>query len=487
MKFWDHQAESLKIAREQGGLLGDLSLGAGKTLISMQLPFSFPKARRVVLLMPPALIQKSQVEFCELLAAGWKWPGHCEVRLVGYNYLSLRKGKDFFEDYRPDLIIADEGDALANLTAATKRLFRYIEGGGKVKCCLLSATFFELKWEALARVLCLVFGSKSPLPIVPSEVRAWDNAFRKRELWRLPMDILMHGTSELDVRKHLVGRVLAHPGVISTVASRGDAELRFHSVHLPKPTCHEAMREVLETERAPGNPNIELFPADIARHMGTLAWGFYRKYSPEPPQSWLSARSMWNRFVLEAKATGKWDTDAQVEDAVKAQELDSFGIYETWRSQTYVEGHEAVWLSQNVIESLPDPTPRTLYWTRWQALGERVAEHFGIPYFHKGAEDALEQKNGPCVVSIDSHGTGRNLQFKWSENHVLTIPGSLKIAEQMCGRTMRPRQTAKVVNVYWYGGWDPRGARGKLSALRWEAAKLAASKNVDLLLTRGMM
>ena len=89
MKFWDHQAESLKIAREQGGLLGDLSLGAGKTLISMQLPFSFPKARRVVLLMPPALIVKTQLEVCELLAAGWEWPGHCEVRLVGYNFLSL--------------------------------------------------------------------------------------------------------------------------------------------------------------------------------------------------------------------------------------------------------------------------------------------------------------------------------------------------------------------------------------------------------------
>ena len=415
------------------------------------------------MLLPGGLIRKTYDEF-DIIADHWKIRPEVRIKFFGIEILSTESRENALEEYAPDLVIIDEADRLQEGgTAATKRLMRYIAKAPETRCCLLSASMFGGKWENIGRLLWLAFRDKSPLPPSESCLRGWDRMIEQGTPWLLPPELKKYGRTTEAIKVGLTKHIQAHPGVVSVNSDRGDAVLRLRKRDLPRPPAVvlDALEQLEETELAPGSKEIECLPSDMAQHRNTLSYGFYLKWRPEPPAEWLEARRMWARFVRLACASRRdmLDTEKQVARSCDDGLMDSDGIREEWlrAEPLYKEGHEAVWLTYDIIDALPKPEPHTLYWVRFKALGEMVSKRLGIPFYNKGAADQLEQRNGPCVLSIGSHGRGRNLQYKWHRNHVLNLPSDVRMWEQFLGRTMRPGQKKPFVDVdVWLNG-----ARGR--------------------------
>ncbi len=91
----------------------------------------------------------------------------------------------------------------------------------------------------------------------------------------------------------------------------------------------------------------------------------------------------------------------------------------------------------------------SIIWVEHPALGEKIAEMSGIPYYGAG-RDATFAEEPVIVCSIKAQGTGKNLQ-RYCRNLITTMPANGTTFEQLVGRTHRPGQTADEVEVDWYG------------------------------------
>ena len=104
MKLRSVQAIALFEAMECGGLFGPIRVGAGKSLITAVLP-AVLEARRPVLLIPAALIEKTGRDF-KALREHWKIATN--LQLISYESLGLVQSAEKLEYIRPDLVVADE-------------------------------------------------------------------------------------------------------------------------------------------------------------------------------------------------------------------------------------------------------------------------------------------------------------------------------------------------------------------------------------------
>lgn len=88
------------------------------------------------------------------------------------------------------------------------------------------------------------------------------------------------------------------------------------------------------------------------------------------------------------------------------------------------------------------------------AMGEKIYELSGFPYYGAGA-NAEEAETSIIVCSVESQGTGKNLQTPtkhragFANNVICTMPSGGKMTEQLIGRTHRPGQMADEVVVEW--------------------------------------
>ena len=80
---------------------------------------------------------------------------------------------------------------------------------------------------------------------------------------------------------------------------------------------------------------------------------------------------------------------------------------------------------------------------------EEALHALGIPVYGAGTLPP-EKAPGVCALSIERHGTGRNLQGRWSVNYFAEFPTSGEQAEQVLARTHRPGQLAdEVIAHVW--------------------------------------
>jgi hypothetical protein len=90
--------------------------------------------------------------------------------------------------------------------------------------------------------------------------------------------------------------------------------------------------------------------------------------------------------------------------------------------------------------------PQGIIWVEHVELGVRLGSVLGIPWFGGGAE-AIRTHRGPCVASIQAHGTGKSL-VQWSDALVTTPPPAWDKWEQLIGRLHRDKQQADEVDYY---------------------------------------
>lgn len=474
MKLWPAQATALEELADLGFLFGKLPIGSGKTIVSLLAPVVLDtdeKFTKALLVVPAKLREKTYREFA-VLREHWRssaWT--LREPVVSYEKLSREGGTELLEELAPDLLVLDECHRLRNKSAAvTRRINAYVEAHAP-RVVAMSGTITTRSILDFAHVLswCMP-GDKMPLPQVVAELEVWAAALDeikfnddRKQVEVGALKKLCSGAEEWTrdgVRKAFKRRMDETPGIVALDVEGCAASLNV--VLMPVIGYNEKTRALAKKLRAGEKPNGDpVTDDDLAarwRIFRTLTSGFWHDWQPPPAKGWLEIRRKWKRTVrrvLEEREPGL-ESEALVAKAAKAGKLDMQALldYAGWMTikDSYVPNVVPVWVDDRMVRFVDGWRKEHvgIIWVSEVALGEKLQEDLGLPYFHelglcgkKTIEDA-DPKDGCIVASVGSNAEGRNLQ-RWNDNLIISPPPTG--SEQLCGRTHRPGQDADEVWV----------------------------------------
>jgi hypothetical protein len=275
----------------------------------------------------------------------------------------------------------------------------------------------------------------------------WADALDEKvpSLMRVKPGVLGHDLKS--ARQNFQARLTQTPGVISTTQALIGPVLEFQRINyeqsLELKQAFTKLRGLWETPDAwPIMDAVSLW-----RHARELACGFYYRWNPRPPDSWLYARRAWASYVRQVIGARRFnfDTELQVAKACADGRL-APDIYQQWQDKKpiYEPNVEAVWLDSSAINLAAEwlDNHDGICWVEHTAFGEKLSHATGLKFY--GAGTHVEQASGPVIASIAAHSEGRNLQ-KWHQNLVISCPPSGATWEQLIGRTHRDGQLADKV------------------------------------------
>lgn len=334
MRLKPVQAWALYELGTVGGLFGPVTVGGGKTLVSLLAPVIM-KAERPLLIVPAGLVEKTKRDK-EVLEQHWQLP--LFVRIMSYEWLGREQAgedketgrKGALEEWAPDLIIMDECHRAKNSRSAAvaRRLTRHVRTHPKVRCVALSGTVTKRSLHDYAHILTWCLPAKIlPIPTHWNDLSLWAEALdEKKNESRIvdpgALEILCadDGDKELwqtdrklAARRTYRRRLVETPGVVATYETDVDASLVIRGVKVEVgPAVDEAfttLRTIWETPDGWSIPDALTF----ARHARELALGFYLVWDPRPPIEWQRARKAWHQFVRATlKHSRTYDSEKQV-------------------------------------------------------------------------------------------------------------------------------------------------------------------------------
>ena len=463
------QAWAMCEAYEASGLVGIISVGGGKTLLSLLLP-KVLESRRPVLVVPGGLVDKTERERM-LYATHWDVPKYLCVQ--SYQRLGRKKHADWFFDYRPDLIILDEAHKVKNRSAAvTKRLTRYLHKHPETKVCVMSGTFSKRSIRDYAHLLIWALKQGAPVPRWWKDIEPWAMILDEHPDPRMVFDpkplapLLEPGEAltHANVRKAFRRRLVQTPGVVQSTDDGVEASLRvdFKAIDFKGVADDTWVRLRLGTTPEGFELVDQMQIWSASYKMGCQ---FYHTWDPRPPKPWLDLRAQWARYARKILAVNRSniDTEAQVKDAVLNDSRWSdyktddslFTAGETLEAWQAVEKDHPLpsvtrWEGTEVVEAaakwLRKAGKGSLVWVEWHGLGEAIAKAAGVPFHREGGicqEDGIyveDREGAPLVIGRQSNSEGRNLQHHWHRNLFVVPPTNGLQLEQALGRTHRPGQ-----------------------------------------------
>ena len=459
------QALALSEFHDNGGLLGSMPVGSGKTLVSFLAPV-VANSERPLLLIPAKLANKTIKEF-EELAKHWK---SVPIKVMNYELLSRERGVKELAEYNPDCIIMDECHRAKNPKAAvTKRLKRYIKQNAP-KVIALSGTITRKSIKDYWHILEWTHGQDRPLPNKWNEMADWSNALDEDVLpWarlapgKLTMLCNEEELAEIEknpkkplsaVRKGYRRRLADTPGVITLNTKSVEASLYIEHIAYKhnNPDIIYAFKQLRETWETPDGYAFTQ-AVDLWRTARQLACGFYYKWEPRAPEDWLDARREWASFARKILGSNKRgiDSELQLVNAIDRGEYNSPEL-EAWRSikDSFKPNVIPVWLDLSMVEYATNWLNKNngIVWVEHVAVGKKISEVSGFPYFGESGKSSggkrIEEARGPIIASISANGEGRNLQA-WDKNLVISCPPSGGTWEQLLGRTHRQGQKSDSV------------------------------------------
>lgn len=462
MTLWPRQAWALAEARAAGGGLFALGVGEGKTLVSLLLP-TILAARRPLILIPAALKEKTLEHDFPHLIEHW----HIQPTLNFETYESLSRNPDALDEFEPDLIVADEAHKLSQYRSGrTRRFQRYMREHPATRFVAMTGSLTRRSIRDYASLAAYALRDGSPLPRTWDDIQDWADALDESPRDRANPGALLKlvGVGET-VRQGYQRRLSETRGVVISQAPKCDAAIQIHFVRpgLPR-DISEALTRLNRLWETPGGEELSE-PLELWRHLRDLSWGFYQRWvwpDGEPDFDWLSARAAWKKFVredLRHNRVGR-DTELQVLHAVRNGRLASRQLI-AWDDvkDSYKPQNEAVWINDALVRAaahaLQNSEP-ALVWVSADALGQRLSELSGAPFFAagKGQSSILPHKGSTVILSTHSQREGNNLQ-DWHHNVVLTSPRSGAQWEQLLGRTHREGQQSPVVTCTLYAHAAP--------------------------------
>jgi hypothetical protein len=447
-----------EVVENDGGVLG-LPVGLGKTLITY-VTARLMGARRPILILPSVLIPKTLHDFASYTGT-WRAPNP-PPRLISREQLGPETGAKIISGHRPDLILVDETDELANgESAASRRIDRYVLANRKrydrgdpewVKVVAMTGTLSRKSLMGYWHLLCWALDDRAPVPLLRGEAKMWAAALDEttRNAMRRPLPGPL-GHNRAAALEWFRKRLLETPGVVIVDGDTCAAPLTVRQ-RLAKecPKIDEYSRRLLLDEI----PDMVVSdPLSRWRLDGFIGCGLYQKYQPPPPQQWRDTRRDIAKLVRDTIAHSDLDTEAQVmrrhadHPTVKAWRE----IKPTFKPERHTV---AVWFSSATIESAAEwlyeqPNTPSIVWCGNVEFGRALAKVLRLAYFGAEGKDAdgrglhVAPTTKSMVVSWNANKRGFNLQA-WGRHLIVHPPQSAKYLEQIFGRAHRSGRTAPV-------------------------------------------
>lgn len=447
------QAQFLREVHDLRAGCAPFRVGGGKTLASLLAP-TVLGSTRPLLVVPAALVEKT-------LTSHRQYSRHWRVmpiRVVSYEWLGHPNQLNWLNEYKPDLILADEAHKLKSPSSkVAKRIGRYKRAHPAVVFVPLTGTPTGRSIREYWHYLRWAMGSFAPVPADPLEMQAWAYALDEKvpELARFEPGALatlspvQHEDPLTQARLAYRDRFTSTPGIVATLEDVPPMGLRIEARQVALPPALEAtIQRVRDTWQTPAGEDFSL-ALDLWRHCRTLGCGLFYKWEPAAPEPWMRARRAWYQWAREhLKYARSFDSVVHL-----IQRIDEYeggpALLRAWQDveDSFKPNPVPVWVDTTVLELaktwLKEGGPR-LCWVEQRAFGDRLARETGLPFF---AEEGLDQRGrlideceGPSIASISSCREGHNLQNAWSENLVVCPPSRGDRWEQLLGRTHRDGQ-----------------------------------------------
>jgi hypothetical protein len=466
------QSAMLWEAHVQDGLFASVAAGAGKTLAAL-LAHDALAATRTVLLVKPSL--KRQLLDVDVpmygrhfqIPAIWTTddPLDCEgVYVVAYSELSSATSADILDQIKPDLVVSDECHSIARKSSArTKRFLRFMRDNPGCRFAGMSGTVAKRSLLDYSHLVELALRKNSPLPYRYTELQDWSAAIDLPEddPNRMPPGKLLQLCNEGEnVRQGYRRRLIETPGVVATHESAIGTSL---VIDKHAPAVPEAIEDAIDyVDRLWKWQGEELSDA-IAKIRTTqqLSQGLYLKWDwpGEPDTEWLEARREWHREIrkyLNHAARPGMDSPLLLANAAAAGRWKS----QTWPAWALVKDRPEpptvpVWLSEFFCasavrwsETAVDEdavSGGAIIWYSMVEVGKKIAELGGFPFYGAGDNHVIHADAPVIVCSIQAHGTGKNLQGRYSRNLIAAPCPNGRDLEQLVARSHRPGQEADEV------------------------------------------
>ena len=489
------QAWACEEFASEGGLLGKLAVGSGKTGLDALLAMCRDDVRVALLLVRAKLMEQFVKDDFPQWAAHFKVPNlkvpgligeYDEVHVPGrptlyvytYNSLSQPKNTNLLSQLNPDLVIADESHLLSRLESSrTKRFISHFKNTPHCKFVALSGSMNTTGIGDYAHHSALALRERSPLPIDPMTVAKWGKALDPAPPNGVPTPIgklavfANHGE---DAVMGVGRRVLETRGVVASEESSVDVPL-YIKTRQPPPIPEELAKMMQQTRATGARPDGEEAETAFqkAAWLKQLACGFYYFYRfprMEPEElilEWFACKKNWNKEVrdkLENDFGEYRDSPKLLENAARRYYNGYKGPLPVWPAHNYqdwinikdkVQPVQAVkWIDDHVQnDAVAWANDRKaageggIIWCEFTEIGQRIAKALGVEYYNGGDQAlvSLRQEDGSRVIvcSIRAFGTGVNLQ-KFNRALVVSNPADARAWEQLLGRLHRYGQTKPV-------------------------------------------
>lgn len=447
-----------EFAANDGAFLG-LGVGHGKTLITYLAPTMVGSLRPLLIVPGAGLVEKTYEDFADYLPH-WRQP-LTMPRVITLQSLSSESGQTLLDDYRPDLIMIDECDELANLkSSAAARLDRYIRGNdGDVRVLCCTGTPGRKSILNYWHLLCWCLRDGAPVPLMPSEASLWALAIdeaRGRNPGRVRPGVL-GATVEL-ARRWYRDRLIETPGVVIVDGDSCTAPLTIRTrLAREDPKLNKTFDRFHHTLETPGG-EIVSDPLSRWRIDGQFGCGLYTYFDPPPPEDWRLARRALAGFVRKRIDQSRRTTRPLDSKAMVMRRYTDHPIVTEWRrvKDTYdTKKHTRVaWITDSTIHSVrdwlaEDGTPG-IVWSGSVEFGAACALATRLPYYGPEGRDAngVNLRNADAsrslVASWHANKRGFNLQA-WTRQLIVMPPQSAKYLEQIFGRSHRAGQEEHVI------------------------------------------
>lgn len=392
------QAWALYEIALEGGLLGPIGVGHGKTMLDLLAPLAMPDCKQALLLAPSNLMSQLKTNYLHysqhfylpriviMGADVYKCiegphirPDAPVLHVLPYSRLQRHTAAVLIDTIEPDTIISDECHKLAHAdTATTGRVLRYFQRmhqqGKIVRFCGWTGSMTYKSLEDYAHLSAMALRGNSPLPTDKEIVKEWSTAFDND--W--PADPGALATFLCEPGEHVYSgfrrRFLETAGVVATTEASIDAELRITERAAPPipetpsvyPGLHhgKSVTECLDLIRNVGiRPDGEILPdaftkSRCAREMacGFYYYWFFPKVNGKPQErdhidAWYLARKNWHMelrdklkeradhldspFLCACAAARAWhDTTMPIDEDGKEPPLVGTGL-PNWRAETW--------------------------------------------------------------------------------------------------------------------------------------------------------
>jgi hypothetical protein len=477
------QAVSLHDLASEKGLISTARVGAGKTLITLLAAYVVEAVRPLIVV--PANLKKKTIRDIKNYRKHWEIAEF--VRVESYEWLSRKKQLNFWEDYRPDLVMCDEAHKLRDTSTATvKRLRRYLTDiRPQTILGLLSGTLTNRSLKDFWHLLRWTLPYENcPLPHNYNELDMWSLAVDEKvsEMNRVQPGALIELCDEAErdlfredpiksVRLGIQRRMRQTPGIVTTRETFEGASLQISAwdFEAPKPVrdAIDLLRVDWETpgspKRADGTQEIPGYPlsdaTELSQHEKEMALGFYYILDPPPPDDWLQARKQFCKSVRSILRYNnrKLDTESQVIEALDngfySMHMEHLDRWREVKDDYDPEKHKkTVWIDDFAVKKAAEWMKENngIVWVFHTAFGKKLSQYTGVPYYAGEGLDAEKNfiedhpADKPLIASMHANREGKNLQ-KWHKN-LMTFPHTNGgWWEQLLGRTHRDGQEADTV------------------------------------------